>query len=66
MKTIVCDLCGDKIIGEYKEVFNSHTEGIARCTPFHHDVCDSCWNSFTKMKRIPVVEFPNTEAKDHE
>jgi hypothetical protein len=63
MKTIICDLCGEKITGEYKEVFNSHTEGIAKCTAFHNDVCDACWNAFTRMKRIPVVEFPNSEAK---
>ena len=64
MKTIICDLCGDKIIGEFKEVFNSHTEGIAKSTAFHNDVCDACWKAFTRMKRIPIVEFPNSEAKN--
>lgn len=66
MKSFICDLYGEKITGEYKEVFNSHTEGIAKCTAFHNDVCNACWNALTKMKRIPLVEFPNTEAKDHE
>lgn len=34
MKSLICDLCGEKITGEYKEVFNSHTEGLARCTVY--------------------------------
>ena len=64
MKAIVCDLCGEKITGEYKEIFNSHTEGVARCTPFHNDVCNNCWNFLMDHRRIPLVEFPNEEVEN--
>lgn len=63
MVIVKCDLCGEVVGSEHMEVWHRVTEGIATGKT---DVCLKCWNSFTKMKRIPVVEFPNTEAKDHE
>lgn len=66
MISTICDLCKQEITGEYKQVYNSHTEGIAKQTDFGKiDVCMKCWKAFTQVRMIPVVEFPNSEA-DHE
>lgn len=66
MKTLICDLCGETINGAYKEVYNSHTEGISRATVGKWDVCESCWKMFTQFKRIPIVNFPNMEVDNGE
>ena len=63
MIIVKCDICGEDVGTEYMEVWHRITEGIATGKK---EVCLKCWNAFTKMRRIPVVEFPNTEAKDHE
>jgi hypothetical protein len=67
MVTTICDLCKQEIVGEYKQVYTSHTEGISKQKEFGKvDVCMRCWEAFTNTRMIPLVEFPNTEAKDHE
>lgn len=63
MKMFVCDICGSEIKGDYKEVFTSTTD-LLKSDFSKNDVCMKCWNAFKQTKRIPVVEFPNSEAKN--
>lgn len=63
MRSMVCDLCGERIEGDYKEVFPATTELIpSEIFTGHSDVCMKCWKAFTKVKRIPIVNFPNSEV----
>ena len=62
MNCLICDICGEKIDGEYKRVCSESTNFIS-INPMC-DVCMKCWTAFTNMKRIPIVKFPNTEAED--
>lgn len=67
MKAIMCDLCGEAIQGDYKEVFHSTTEILPNelCMG-HQDICLNCWKAITQVRRIPVVKFPNKEVEDEE
>jgi hypothetical protein len=68
MKTIICDICNEHIEGDYMEVYPASTLGIARANLAEgkKDLCMKCWDTFKNTRRIPLVEFPNSEAKDHE
>lgn len=58
MRIIKCDMCGEDVQGEYMEVYQRITEGIATGKT---DVCLKCWSVFENTKRIPVVNFPSME-----
>lgn len=62
-----CDMCGKEIKGEYFLAVPETTEiQYGEKTVKCEDVCMECWRSFKQTRRISLVEFPNTEAKDHE
>jgi hypothetical protein len=65
MNCLICDICGEKIDGDYKRVSHESTNFIPNSIfEPECDVCMKCWTAFTNMKRIPIVKFPNTEAED--
>ena len=69
MKAIICDICKEQIKGDYKEVFPATTELLpSEICIGHSDLCMKCWKMIVQTRRIPLLdlEFPNTEAKDHE
>jgi len=67
MKAIICDICKEQIEGDYKEVYPASTGLISsEILEGHSDLCMKCWKMISQTRRIPLVEFPNTEAKDHE
>ena len=69
MKAIICDICKEQIKGDYKEVYPASTGLISsEILEGHSDLCMKCWKMISQTRRIPLLdlEFPNTEAKDHE
>lgn len=67
MKAIICDICKEQIKGDYKEVYPASTGLISsEILEGHSDLCIKCWKMISQTRRIPLLEFPNTEAKDHE
>ena len=71
MINLTCDVCGKPIKGAYKEVFDNNTEevyivdAVYRPAPRKQDICIGCWNFyFDQHKRIPLVNFPNSEVDD--
>lgn len=67
MRAIICDICKEEIKGDYKEVYPASTDLISReILEGKSDLCMKCWKMLSQTRRIPLLEFPNTEAKDHE
>jgi hypothetical protein len=67
MQATVCDFCKGQIKGDYKQICDASTDILANAFCIDSkDMCMKCWKAFTEIRMIPLVEFPNTEAKDHE
>lgn len=65
MKKLCCDICGSEINGDYIQAIPESTDHIM-ITMNCEEVCLECWKAFKNTRRISLVEFPNSEAKDHE
>jgi len=64
---ITCDFCGKEIKGEYRKIKQEFTDEDTQGVRLpYNDMCMDCLKMITDYKRIPLLEFPNTEAKDHE
>lgn len=62
-----CDMCGKEIKGEYVLAVPDTTEPQhGRQTVECKDICMKCWKAFKTMKRIPLVEFPNSEVENEQ
>lgn len=65
MINLTCDKCGKPIKGDYKEVYDNNTDGVCIAGSNKMDICIGCWNFyFVEHKRIPLVNFPNSEVDD--
>lgn len=59
MLNFCCDICGQKITGRYKRVFDDSTSSI-NCYFDKNEICMNCWNALKNS--VPVISFPNSEA----
>lgn len=68
MIIVKCDMCGEEIkSGSFIQAIPSTIECPKGTVNVECEfVCMKCWDTFKNIRRIPLVEFPNTEAKDHE
>lgn len=65
MNKMCCDICGSEIKGAFIKAIPDDTDCMV-ITMNREDICMECWKAIKNTRRIPLVEFPNTEAKDHE
>lgn len=61
MLNFCCDICGQKITGRYKRVFDDSTSSL-NCYFDKNEICMDCWNALKNSVPVPVISFPNSEA----
>ena len=61
MLNFCCDICGQKITGRFKKVFDESTS-TKDCYHEKNEICMVCWNALVNSVPVPVINFPNSEA----
>lgn len=60
-----CDICGERIHGDYKKVMNESTNAMI-LDGFRMDICKECWGFLMGCKnqrRSQMIDFPNSKEE---